>query len=239
MKNLLKQILLILIFFTFSNLFAQYDYVRKNSFTYPNRMSYGEWKHYAGLTLAKLPEDAVEEASVFIYAPLLNYKTKVGLGWGFSGNGSFNTNGITYHFYAGYEWAYRLDRVSLSIGAGPAYFAGKLNAFGFDSKVKGWLGYNYYSLGIALNKYTVTFKLEQNFNISITQYSDDIDIKKNQAFIAEVAFSVTIEQPLWKDNFWSLGLRANYSKFYYPVWAVFPTWDRYSLIPEVVIGFVL
>ena len=239
MKNLFKQILLILIFFTSSNLFAQYDYVRENSFTYPNRMAFGEWKHYAGLTLAKLPEDAVEEASLFIYAPLLNYKTKFGLGWGFSGNGSFNSNGITNHIYVGYEWANRFDRVSLSIGGGPAHFWGGLNAFGFKSNVSGWLGNNYLSLGIALNKYTITFKFEQNINISITQFSDDIDIKNNQAFITEVAFSITIEQPLWKDNFWSLGLRANYSKFYYPVWAVFPTWDRYSLIPEVIIGFAL
>jgi len=239
MKNICKSILLVIIVLTSSNLFAQYDYVRENSFTYPDRMGFGEWKNFASLTLAKLPEDAVEEASVWIYAPLLSYKTKVGLGWGFSTNGSFNTNGITYHFYAGYEWTYRFYRISLSTGGGPAYFAGKLNAFGFDSKVRGWLGYNYYSLGIAFDKYTITLKAEQNYNISIVQFSDDIEIKKNQTFIAEVAFSITIEQPLWKDNFWSLGLRANYSKFYYPVWAVFPTWDRYSLIPEVIIGFVL
>ena len=239
MINIRKYLLLLIISFSFSNLFAQHDYIKKNSFTYSTRMGFGEWNNFASLTLAKLPEDAVEEASVFIYAPLLTYKTEVGLGWGFSGNGSFNTNGITYHFFAGYEWTYEFDRVSLNIGGGPAYFAGKLNAFGFDSKVIGWLGYNYYSLGIAFDKYSITLKTEQNYNIYIKQYSDNIDVSNNQSTIAEIAFSLTIEQPFWKDNFWSITLRANYSKFYYPTWAVFPTWERYNLIPEVIIGFVL
>ncbi|MCP5061275.1 MAG: hypothetical protein GY936_02275 [Ignavibacteriae bacterium] len=91
MKNIITLVLLIIISLTYSNLFAQYDYVRENSFTYPDRMGFNEWKNFESLTLAKLPEDAVEEASVFIYAPLLSYKTEVGLGWGFSGNESFNT----------------------------------------------------------------------------------------------------------------------------------------------------
>jgi len=220
-----------------SNLFAQYDFVCNNSFTYPNRMSFGEWKNALSLTLAKLPKDAIEEASITVYAPLLTYKTKIGLGRGFASTGNFNTNGITFHVYAGVDWSYHFNRITLGVGGGPAYFAGKLNAFGFDSKVKGLLGHNHFLLGIAFDNFTLTLKAEQTTNFLITQFSDNLDVTEEQNIIAGFGFSITIEQPLWKDNFMSLEIKANYMKFYYPVWAVFPTWERYNLFPEVIIGF--
>ena len=56
---------------------------------------------------------------------------------------------------------------------------------------------------------------------------------------AGASFAVLIEQTVWKDNYMTLGVRFNYSKIYWPTWAVFPSWDRYFFIPEVIIGFVL
>ena len=229
-------LILLLIFCANIPLIAQYKFTARNSFTYPNRMYYGEWKNFFSVTLAKLPKDAIEEASDIIYAPLLNYKTKVGLGYGFSVNGGFNTNVITLHFFAGVDWSYSFDRVTLGLGGSSAYFAGKLNAFGFDSKIKGLLGNNHYLLGIAFDKYTLTFKLEQTIKFLITQFADNLDVTEEQNIIAGFGFSVAIEQPLWKDNFLAIEFKANLTRFYYPTWLVFSSYERYNFIPEVIIG---
>ena len=55
-------------------------------------------------------------------------------------------------------------------------------------------------------------------------------------FLAGASGMLLIEQPLWKDNIVSLGIKIHYTKFYYPSWAVYPTWNRFNFIPEVIIG---
>ncbi len=232
-------LILVLIFCLNIPSVAQYKFSVQNSFTFPNRMSYGEWKNSLSLTLAKLPKDAIEETSDIIYAPLFAYKTKIGLGNGFYSDGSFSTNGITFHFFTGINWCWHFGRINLGFGGGPAYFAGKLNAFGFDSKIKGLLGHNHYSLGIAFDKYTLTFKLEQTTKFLITQFADNLDVTEEQNIIGGFAFSVAIEQPLWKDNFLAMEVKANITRFYYPTWLVFSSYERYNLIPEVIIGLTL
>jgi len=36
-----------------------------------------------------------------------------------------------------------------------------------------------------------------------------------------------------------MGFKINYTKFYYPTWASFATFDRYLYIPEFVLGINL
>jgi hypothetical protein len=219
---------------------AQID-VAKNSFLYPSIMDAGEYKHEFSLLLAKLPEEQIESTSAWVYAPLFSYHAKYGLPVGLNLKGSFSTNIITYHFRTGLQWGYDFSRVTLSINSDIAYWFGQLKNFGFNSGVNAWSGYADLSLGIAFEKFTLTFQTEINYIISIKQTVDDIEtnIESENSFLAGTSFSVFIEQPVWKDNFMTLGVKFNSSKYYWPAWAVFPAWERYFFIPEVFIGFVL
>ena len=220
--------------------FAQQDVV-KGSFVYPSIMETGEYKHEFSLLLAKLPEDQIESTSAWIYAPLFTYHAKYGLPVGFNLKGSFSTNVITYHFRTGLQWGYNFNRVTLSINSDAAYWFGRLNNFGFKSGVNAWSGYSNFTLGIEFEKFTLTFQTETNYIISLIQTADDIETNSgsDDSFLAGTSFSIYIEQPVWKDNFMTLGVRFNYTKLYWPAWAVFPSWERFSYIPEVFIGFVL
>jgi len=239
MKDFLKPILVLVIFLFYSHLTAQYDFIRSNSFVYPNELEFGNWKNLISLTLAKLPEDVVEEASSYIYAPLVNYDVLYGLPLGFSAHGNATTNWITLHLSLGPKWSYRFKRVSVSLGYDVAYVYGRLFAFGFNSEVKGWFNYPNVSLGIAFNKFTLSFKADATFITSVNQFTDDIEVGTDRNRIAGISLGVFVEQPLWKDNFVTLAFKGNYTRLYYPAWAVFPTWDRYNFIPEIIIGLAL
>ncbi len=238
MKYFFK-ILLTFFFLYSSYLFPQYNIVSSGSFIYPQKQELGNVKNLVSLALAKLPEDAVEEASSYIYAPLLNYKVLYGLPWGFSAYGNMNTNWVTFHIAFGPKWNYSYKRFSFSLGYDIAYVYGRLFKFGFNSEIKGWLNYPNITAGFAFNNFTMSFKADATFITSVEQFNDDIEVGTDRNRIAGVSLGVFIEQPLWKDNYITLAFKGNYTRLYYPAWAVFPTWDRYNFIPEVIIGLVL
>lgn len=202
-------------------------------------METGEYKHELSLLLAKLPEDQIESTSAWIYAPLFTYHAKYGLPVGFNLKGSASTNIITYHFRTGLQWSYNIKRVTFSLNSDVAYWFGRLNSFGFNSGVNAWNGYSNLTMGIEFDKFTLTIQTETNYVISIKQTADDIETENQKSFLAGGSVAIYIEQPAWKENYMTLGVRFTYSKLYWPSWAVFPSWDRLHVIPEIFIGFVL
>ncbi|NWF88391.1 MAG: hypothetical protein HXY50_02910 [Ignavibacteriaceae bacterium] len=227
---------LIFIACTLQKIHGQNNFIISNSFLFPDTLDLGTYKDQITMYLAKLPEDIVEEVSADIYAPFFAYQAKIGLFWGFSVNGCVSTNIITRNFQLGLQWSLRFGRFALSLGYDAAFMNGKLTGFGFDNRVKGWLFYPNVSAGAAFDKFTLTVKGELATIPTLTQTADDIVTTTNRKFLSGGSLGVYIEQPLWKDNFVILGVRANYIRYYFPAWATFPTWDRFHFIPEAVIG---
>jgi len=234
----LRSNLIIFLFLLNYPLWAQLN-VAKQSFHFPQKLEYREWKNEINLTLATLPEDYVEEVSSYVYAPLFSYETKFGLPYGIFLKGGGNTNFITEHYLGGVHWGYHYKRYALEKAQDIAWFRGGLNAYGFKSRVDGWLAHNSFVFGMAFEKFTLSLKYETSFVLHMNKYVDDIRIQTDEIFLSAIAFTLYIEQPLWKDHFVTIGLMANYARFYYPLWAAFTTWERYHLIPEVIIGFIL
>lgn len=236
LKYILLSVLIVSLFPNVGN--AQID-LEKGSFMYPSIMDNGEYKHEFSFILAKLPEDQVEAVSSWIYAPLFTYHAKYGLPYGFNIKGNFSTNVITYQFRAGVQWSYNFGRVSLSINPDAAFWFGQLNNFGFKSSVNAWSGYLNVLLGIEFKYFTIMFGAGSEYLFSLSQKADDIETSITKDILVGHSVSVVIEQPVWKDNFMSLGVRFNFLRLYWPAWAVFPTWDRFNFLPEVIVGFVL
>jgi hypothetical protein len=186
--------------------------------------------------LASLPEDYIEETSAIIYAPLFQYAAKLGYKYGLSFHGSYSTNIVTHNIQLGPRWSRQFDRFSLQFGYDVSFIYGKLEQFGFDNEVLMWMNYPSVAFGLAFNPFTVYFKTEASIITFAQQYTDNIEQSSDFNLINGITFTLLAEQPFWKDNYLSLGVRINYLRLYYPVWLVFPTWDRYSLTPEFIVG---
>ena len=210
-----------------------------NYFLYPDILSSSEYKHSVGLGLADLPEDHVEEASDFIRGPIFNYQLRYGFPKYFSLFASVNSNLVTFHFSAGPRWHYRVNQWSIGLGYDLAYWFGVLNQFGYKSKVHGWFNYPNITIGYAFNQFAISLKGELIIQTSLTTKSDDVEVSNSYNSFNGITIGVFIEQSLWKDHIVIIGLKMYYAKFYYPVWAALPTFDRYFYIPEITIGFNL
>ena len=210
-----------------------------NYFLYPDVLTSGELKHSVGLGLADLPEDQVEESSDFIRGPIFNYQIRYGLPENFNIYGAVNSNLITWHFSLGPRWHYQKDRLAIGLGYDIAYWFGELNQFGYKSNIHGWFNYPNLTVGYSFDKFAISLKGELILQTSLTTKSDDVEVSSSYNTFNGTIIGIYIEQPLWKDQIVLIGLKMYYAKFYYPIWAAFPTFDRYFYIPEITIGFNL
>ena len=226
------------IIFLSQSIFAQNLSIRENSFYFPHSLVQGEVLHTLGLTTAKLPEDVVETDDVF-RAPLFSYRIKYGLPENFITEGSVESNFITFHFAGGAKWNHEFGKFSLSAGTDVAFWFGYLKQFGFDTKIDGWNLYPNLSVGYAFPNFSVSVKSELLFILAQSTRNGDIKTQNTYSTFSGYSFGVYIEQPLWKDNFVVVGFKSNFTKFYYPMWAAFSTFDRFFYIPEFVFSFNL
>jgi hypothetical protein len=208
------------------------------SFMYPQRMQEGNLKYFLGLSFAILPEDVVESNDIF-WAPLFKFHALYGIPKNFLIEGSLNTNLITYHFSLGAKWNYVFNKFSFALGYDVAYLFGGLRQFGFDSSIKGWMNYPNIAIGYKFSRFTVSVKGELVLVTSLTETADDLEVASDLNTFSGYAITAVIEQPFWKDNYFLIGVKLNFVKFYYPQWAAFSTFDRLFFIPELTAGFVL
>ena len=226
---------LFLIFFACGNLYPQTN-IRENSFFYPHSLNNNEILQTLGLSSAKLPEDVVETDDVF-RAPLFAYRIKYGLPENLIAEGSAESNLITFHFAAGGKWNHEFGKFTMSSGGDIAFWFGKLEQFGFDTRIQGWHFYPNLSFGYAFPNFSVSLKYELLIILDQTTHNGDTKTENIFDTFSGHSFGLYIEQPLWKDNFVVIGFKSNFTKFYYPLWASFSTFDRFFYIPEFVLSF--
>jgi hypothetical protein len=207
-------------------------------FLYPRTLPSGQISHWVGLTLANLPEDVIETDDV-IRAPLFGYNIRYGLPKNFLLEGSLNTNIVTFHFALGAKWGVGSEKVRLALGYDVAYWFGKLEQFGFDTKIRGWINYPNVLLGYDFGPFSITMTGELILIMSQTEENGEIEVSSDYNHFAGWAVGLFLEQPLWKDNILLIGMKANFTDFYYPQWAAFSTFQRKFFIPEAFVGLVL
>ena len=235
-KYLLKLFILqMALLFQFS--FAQQLNFNDNTFFFPHSLNFKQTINSLGISLGKLPEDVVETDDVF-RAPLFSYRIKYGLPENFAAEGSVETNIVTFNFMLGPKWNYQIERLGFSLGTDFSYYFGKLEQFGFDTKFNGWMMTPNITAGYRFDKFAISVKSELIFNLAEESSNGDLEIENDLDFYNGWTIGLYIEQPLWKDNFVVLGVRATFLKFYYPMWAAFSTFDRQFYIPEATFSFI-
>ncbi len=212
--------------------------LRRSTFHLPSTMRVGEVVHTIGLTTAGLPEDVIETVDAF-RAPLIAYRAKAGLPFNLNTTGGIESNIITWHFSAGLNWSHEFGELGVSAGADVAFWFGWLDQEGFDTRMNGWQLYPNLSIGYTFPRFSVTVRTELMIPFKQSTRTGDVIVSEKSRRVEGWSVGIYIEQPLWKDNYAVIGFKSNFTKFYYPMWAGFSTFDRFFYIPEFIIGLNL
>jgi hypothetical protein len=207
-------------------------------FYYPVEMQPKEFRHSIMINFARVPEDIIEEAS-FVRAPLPTWDMRFGLPHSFQLTGAITSIILTSHFSLGATWVHAFDRLHVEAGYKVAFWFGFMNIDGFDNSATGWINYPGASVGYDFGTLSLTLRGELNIVTSLVTFAGDVETSSNGNFFNGGSVALMLEQPLWKDNYITVGFRFNSVKFFYPTWPLFPTFNRYFYIPEVLLGIQL
>jgi hypothetical protein len=206
------------------------------SMKFPHR--YGLWKFQtsAGFSMVKPPFDLVENA---IQAPLVNIHATFGMPVGFSLEGDITTILVSNQFALGPRWNFRSRNFSFNLGYDIAFVYGRMNIAGFHNSAKAWIQYPNLSVGCRIKDITLTAKGELVAILWSSSKSGENEINHTTRYFNGGTCALYIEQRLWKNTVFIIGLKDNIVKYYWPTWMLFSTFDRYYHIPEIYFGWVL
>ncbi|MBK7867606.1 MAG: hypothetical protein IPJ75_11855 [Ignavibacteriales bacterium] len=232
-----KIVLLVLVFYICPAL-PQTTTITNNSFHLPRSLKSGEVIHNIGLSSTKLPEDVIETDDAFL-SPLFTYRIKVGIIDNILAQGFIESNYLTFNFSSGLNWNHDFGDFKLSVGTDLGFWFGRLKSYGFDTGMDGWNLSPNITVGYTFPNFSVSVKSEMMLILTQSTRNGDVHTVNSYRTMAGYSVGVYIEQPLWKENFVVIGFKANYARFYYPLWAGFSTFDRFFLLPEFIFSFNL
>lgn len=208
-------------------------------FHFPVVLQPSEFRSSFDINFGRVPEDIIEEAS-YVRAPIFIWDIRYGLPLRVQLLGTISTQIITNHFAAGVSWVQPFERFHIEPGYKLAYWFGFLTVGdGFESRANGWFNYFNLALGYDFGALTFTVKGELSIVTSLTTYAGENKTSSDNNFFNGGSVAVMMETPLWKDQYVTVGFRYNSIKFYFPTWPLFPTFNRYYYIPEVILGWRL
>ncbi|HMK39586.1 MAG TPA: hypothetical protein VK569_09610 [Bacteroidota bacterium] len=204
---------------------------------FPTRVPEKAYWQSAGLTTVAPPVEITEELQV--RWPAFDYHALYGIPYGFALEGRAAVQVLQNRFSAGPKWSSEVGPVSYSLGWDLSYWFGALTVGGFDSKAHGWEGSPNVSLGYRFGDIAATVKVEALMDYSFVSSQGGLEVTTNSTWFTGMGYSVVLEQPFYKHQYLTLGLRAMYTKFFWQTWSLFPTFDRYLFYPEIIVGFIL
>ena len=206
---------------------------------YPEALEQFTFKTSLEMAFLKMPEAVVEEADTYRW-PSWTLDVFMGLPENFIAEGRVTTQFINWHFQLGTKWMWApTQKLRTFVGVDYAYFLGGVGAGGFDNSNRSTFLYPNIALGYDFGPFTLTAKEEFNFLLSRSDRAGETVVASSKNEFNGVTTSLYLEQEFWKDQQFLIGLRANYLKFVYQNWLLFPVSDSYYFVPEFVLGIRL
>lgn len=224
---------LISLFFQLSLLFAQSD--SGKFIFFPGHK--GDWKinYFAGVSMAQLPEKITEDE--FEQGIMLNLAGSLNMPYNFSLNAKFETSGLTNLFTLAPSYSIKTGNFAAAAGNEFLLWYCFYQNEGFDVEVNGWGFSPYISLGYDLKDCLLSLKFEGNIKAQDT-YLKGYYYRKSSPKFTGYSLTFTCEQPLWGNNYLALGIKTNYTKFFYKSRIVFPVINDYHFYTELFAGLV-
>lgn len=238
MKRFYFLIALFSIFFFVNAFSIEYEEsnLEKNTVISPVVYNLNDFQWSFGMMGTTLPKDWVETA---IKAPLFTFNFKYGLPANFSLAAAFEFVFVSNQLRLGPRWGMEFDNFSFNLGYDLAYVFGALNQFGFKNKYRAIYNYPNVSIGYRLNDLFFTLQAELMLITARRLTTDGIETGSSVNKMPGGTISLYLEQPLWKDRIFIIGLKSNITKFYYMAWPVFTTFNKLYWIPQLHLGLVL
>jgi len=207
-----------------------------HSMRFPHQYKKWGFQIAAGLSMVKPPMDLLENA---IQAPLVNIHMTFGLPWKFSLEGDVTTILVSNQFSMGPRLGFSIKNFSFNFGYDIAFVYGQLKQAGFNNSTQVWINYPNLSFGYKLKKMAFTLKAELVTLARVSQKSGNNEVVNTKNFFNGFTAALYIEQRLWKNHVFVIGLKDNYEKFYWPTWMLFTTFNRFYHIPELSFSWIL
>ncbi len=210
--------------------------ITMSSMRFPHQYKKWGFQIAAGLSLVKPPMDLLENA---IQAPLVNIHMTFGLPWRFSLEADVTTIIVSNQFALGPRIGYGHRNFYVNLGWDVAFVYGQMKQAGFNNTAKVWINYPNLSIGYKLKKMAFTLKGEVVILADVSMQSGENDVVRTKNFFNGGTIAFYIEQRLWKNHVFIIGLKDNYEKFYWPTWMLFNTFNRFYHIPELSFSWIL
>lgn len=210
--------------------------IAMSSMRFPHQYKKWGFQIAAGLSLVKPPMDLLENA---IQAPLVNVHMTFGLPWRFSLEADVTTIIVSNQFSLGPRIGYGHRNFYANLGWDVAFVYGQMKQAGFNNTAKVWINYPNLSIGYKLKKMAFTLKGEVVILANVSMQSGENEVVRTKNFFNGGTIAFYIEQRLWKNHVFIIGLKDNYEKFYWPTWMLFNTFNRFYHIPEISFSWIL
>jgi hypothetical protein len=229
------KIAFLFLFFIQNIVFAQDIVKSKHFISFPGAYHKWEYKISTGISLTRLPNEIIEEEINTL--PTINADFKIGLPLKFMLHSRVNTNYISNMLSLAIQKNIINRKIAVATGVNTSYWFGQLYQDVIRLKAYGFIVNPYIAGGIHFNDIYLSLKFENQFSIMKTS-SEDAMLGRSSQPNSAYAIQIIVEQPLWKNNWVALGVKLNYSKFYYQAWLTYTAIDEYLLYPEYSFTFI-
>ena len=211
-------------------------YAKSVFFPYPMEKN---WKSSLGFVLTTMPQDITEEQHYRV--PAIDFHILKKVSKRMYLDGRINAQVLQNMVSLGPRWATPITKkLSMGVGDDVAFWFGFIKTEGFKTRGSGLLNTPNLSFGYQFNnKILLTIKGEALMNLSFKAFAGENPVSADYRLFSGSAFSIILEQPLYKHHSLTLGFRAVYTDFFWQTWALFETFQRNIYYPEVTVGLIL
>lgn len=202
-----------------------------SSFLYfPKAYKNFDYNFGIGLNLTRLPQEVVEEE--INQSPVLNFDARLGIPANLSLLANFHSNYIVNSGSLGLQWTLISNDFSFAVGLEYQLWFGHVDFRAIQMKNNGFTYYPFILFGKKFEDFIVSLRADAQFSRVITHDGEDNFLSDRTDNQAGYSIELSIEQPLWKDNWAAISVKINYARFYYQSWLSFNTLNEYLIYPE-------
>jgi len=205
---------------------------------FPYPMLTEKWRSSIGFTLMTTPEDITEEVRLRIPCGDFRVLRRINNHLNLDGRIMFQL--LQNHISLGIRYVKPLTK-QLYVAAGNdlGYWFGFLKIGGFNSRASGLVNYPHLSVGYKTNKnLLISFKAQVSLNLDYKAVNGESVFTSKQNFYNGETFTVSLEQPFFKQKHLLLAISTINNYFYWQTWSLFYKTDRKVFYPQITVALI-
>jgi len=204
---------------------------------FPGPQSAGTFKISTGFSVTLIPRAIAEES--LLQLPLIDIRSRYWLTDNLFILGQANVVYLTNQVTLGIGWSYSFGSFSLAVSDEVGYWFGFADFQNFESTAMGISNFPSVAFGIEFEEIFVTFRTEALIPFGQRTTFGTSSVGRFGPKLAGFAFTLAVEEELWKNNYFLYGIRVQYSLPLYQTWVAFSSFNRWIVFPGFFIGYEL